>query len=764
MKNAVCVAILACLGVSASAQEKTLYIADPYTGCIYASDLASPGQPPTLVSGEGLYIANEVVFLNDDEMLATIPDRITGGERLYLVNTASGVIEDLNLFDPSLQVTALMHDSGSGTVTMVLDDTDNQTEPELVLAHRDSGTGDWTTFTYGAFPDSALEDINQIRKNVTFVDEETIVISTDQYSLGRHLSYYDISVDPPVAVSDVETSHHLHLASSGDGRFLTWPAKTTPLAANEPLRVFDGTGVQLNAIAPDAAPVLAQRISGIDWQGAAHGTAIVGQSGLWTSTDPSSGTPTFSEAFSYLTEGLIDPARDLSGSTVVRKTSADTFRVFNPGSGSIVNVNTTTGKVGAEVVVKRGTGTSFGSFSDLVVAPSGILYLLDNVGSAYRLVRIDPRTGDRAVVAVFGAGLSTEHMIRAADGTFLFASPGSPVPYDSSADNLGYNLTIFRLTLTADPLAPIVEVVATGTVPSLLADFRLAPDGTPYFLLNPGDAITIGRLEDGAFVGRPNLAVMGEPMVIGYDSQISRTTLSGTLSYPGSTSPVQPRRMKIGVSFPAASISRVSFDFKEVTFPDGSTVSLEYNQDSVQNLMLGGQSYRRIVWFQPSLSVANSEGDWTLTLFRPTSQWEFTPFLLPVPAPTARRFAFAPDGTIHALQINPPLISTWDEETGTVVDLPYALPTGSGLPETLLRQPYDFTLSPDGTRAFVSFLTSPVILSVDLTTGESTVQTPGRPLAFDENFHSLQGAGTLSFVIGPKVTGDESDAWTLTGE
>jgi hypothetical protein len=141
------------------------------------------------------------------------------------------------------------------------------------------------------------------------------------------------------------------------------------------------------------------------------------------------------------------------------------------------------------------------------------------------------------------------------------------------------------------------------------------------------------------------------------------------------------------------------------------------------------------------------------------------PFLTANPVPGARQFAASADGTLRVLQISPSRISTWDMTTGGTTDLMVADPLESGLPAGLLVRPFDFAVAPQGDRAFVSILDEPMVLEVDLATGASTVQTPGRPAVIDEEFLGLQGVGLFHLAVGPVPSAaGAASTWMLLGE
>ncbi|MBX3729585.1 MAG: hypothetical protein KF858_10410 [Candidatus Sumerlaeia bacterium] len=748
--------MLALAGTANPQGGSALYIADDYAGAIYAQDLAQPGTPPELVTGKTAFQAEVAVLLSATESVFVPTPGQDWIHYLYHVDHATGAKQLLHTFGRFDRILAMDADDDSNGVTVLL-----QRDRSLLLVRsvRPSTTEPWTTAepfvvrTSASIPPTG--DVLRLEENlyaIHFLPEPD----------GNNLRLYAVG-DDGVTTSTLSTPppHTAgRFARSDTGEWLLYRPNVAPSEEAAPFHLFDASNQQVDLTEEPAHPLFQQRLQAVEWRHSLDGLTAVTPTGIWSADEPLTDNPQAAEVFSFMTDGRPDPLKDLSGSTEVLQLSAEQWRVFNRVLGQVRDVDATTGVAVPKYTHQRGSGPELIEIRDLLVGPAGTIFVLDGPPRGQRIVRVDPATGDRAIIFAIPADTPAfERFLRRPDGSFLLAARKIDTPGKASP-----TASLFEAVPTPNGPAPyaIAHIDSPFYMPPILGLARHPGNGHEYALLNPIDAMQVARLEGGQLVARPNLEVVGSTFSETPGIPSGRRG-NAKATYPD-THPARSSRLLVRI---VSTQTRWDAGELRIFAPNDATnlfalVTAPGLYDTIRIDNVVTRDFQAIL---DTSSLESLRGEWRVFTsdFVGNRHGDNRLSLVARPAPTARHMRIASDGTFWLLQSNPPQLSTWNDETGDVIDLPYTFEPGLGLPQEIRHAPADLVLSPDGSSAYISYLERSVIVGVNLTDGSTWIQSPGRPVTMDERFLGLEGAAHFRLAVGPTIDASKGSRWIVQG-
>jgi hypothetical protein len=716
----ICVLALVIVPVRIAPAESALYIADPAADAIYR---VVPGQTPVdapeFVSGRTTVRAHRAAFLNSSELVFATET----SDLLVWFDLANGHLHEIAAPPAGMRLLALDAGPEAYAVSALYGTSDGRVE---VWEGRRRDDDSWefapTGLSVRRDPEAAPHGAGVLGlgggRFVVFVDgavEEELVI------LARETPRAPIPV-----LSTVE--HPVTLARfPGEGAWVAYPLD----GVHTSVPLYDLAGMPVRRLSLDGIE------DHLGWARFADSEA--GEAG--------------SLADAVVVPPLPLPV-DATGGALRR---ADLrWRLFHPLRGGIYWADEQGRLRTRECVLERGAGPGFEMIRDLVAAPDGALYVLDGMLEPLRVVRVDPASGDRRVVALLPADRSYDLMRGEPDGALLL--PRVERRQETVSEN-GAPVTrvveyqVFdRVRPADDPSSAVLEVAFASQRVRRLMDFDVDGGGTPHVLLEVGEGVRVARVEADRLVPMPALQFMGGAMesLEGTDEE-SPPTYRGTVLYPHAGAPMRPNRLRIAIHALQRRPGLEGLHTIVVTAPDGRTrfeipVQEPFHEWYVWEGTVGWRE-TVLVPVPESLEVS---GVWTVE-----AEGMANPFLhlvagiVPHPAPRARFLALDRQGSPWLYESHPPTLGRWETTSGDLARVTLAPADGEPLDADDLNRPSHLVLAPEGTTAWIGLFERPMVIELDRTTGAARVVMSRRPPRINERLLDMSRTSHLRLAVGP---------------
>ncbi|MBX3729584.1 MAG: hypothetical protein KF858_10405 [Candidatus Sumerlaeia bacterium] len=712
--------------------ESALYVADPAADAIYrVVPGRTPADAPEFVSGRTTVRAHRAAFLNSRELVFSAET----SDLLVWFDLTSGALREIAASPAGMRLLALDAGPEEGTVSALYGAADGRVE---LWEGRRRGDDAWDFATTGL----------AVRRDPEVATHGAAVLGLGG---GRFVVFVDGAVEDELVVLARETprapiavqatlDHPVTLARfPGEAAWVAYP--------------LDGAGT--SATLYDHAGAAVRRLS-LDW--------IEDQLGWARFADSES-----REAGSLADAVVVPPLplpMDAAGSALRRVDLR--WRLFHPLRGGIYWADEQGRLRTRECVLERGAGPGFEMIRDLVAAPDGTLYVLDGMLEPLRVVRVDPASGDRRVVALLPADRSYDLMRGEPDGALLL--PRVERRQETVSEN-GAPVTrvieyqVFdRLRLADDPSSAVLEVAFASQRVRRLLDFDVEEAGTPQVLLEVGEGVRVARVEADRLAPTPALQFMGGMMEFleGTDEE-SPPTYRGTVLYPPDCSPARPQRLRVAIHALQRRPGLDGLHTIVVTAPDGRTrfeipVQEPFHEWYVWEGTVGWRE-TVLVPIPESLVVT---GAWTVE-----AQGMANPFLqlvagiVPHPAPRARFLALDRDAAPWLYETHPPTLARWDTASGDLARVTLAPAEGEPLDADDLNRPSQLVLSPEGTTAWIGLFERPMVIELDRTTGAARVVMSRRPGQIDERLLDMSRTSHLRLAVGPLAPLADPGGWAF---
>lgn len=716
------VACMMLVGAGYAQEPRSLYIADEDAGAIYIRNSDDPSTRPLLLSGQLSVSAKQAAFADANRLVFVPSDQ---PQRVVLLDRSGRSLSEIREF-PAGDVPVAMAGGPEGDIACLF-----MRGSTLVIAEftRDEGGWQYSERT----PPGMVHSLGASYELYKTQDDTYFIVQ----GLGE-LKVFLISFD-----SETITNQ------------LSLPAGRQRVVMNaEDRRILISTnqGGEVSVFAADGSPIenepaaqsqLWNQLSGtFDWASNPALSAFL--PGVIFSDDaPFTGSP--NPRYSGYTNGKIDPARDVSGASVLARNGADAW-VFHDW----INNGVSTVEAGAESLVRefhleRGTGPSLGNIRGITVGADSMLYALCDEFGEYRILKVDPLSGNRTVHVDLPPGLDfVEALGSNTDGSLAALS----------AQGLGFDrvYTRWRVTRDDDASTTVLTQDFSATAPSNYLTARLASDGSALLINQEGGVKTLRRLDSTgtAIEGRVPFA-FGDFTIVSED--LATKTLEATATIPAGA---QPETVELLVNDHELVLPENQGPLTSTVYtlpmtlvsPSGTMVQVDCEMKYVAEAG-SNPRYRGRALFR--FDGAGSEGTWTLRVVHHFNQGDPTmnrhvANAHAAPVRHAMMVEDRPDGRLLVRESYPFGMQLLDPATGVVENVTPILPDGQ---QQDLEFAGDLLLTASGDY-FLSSLETTAILKVD-STGTATVYAEGRPEGVTPELLGLSPRSVLRLAEGPRV-------------
>ncbi|MDK2971110.1 MAG: hypothetical protein PWP23_865 [Candidatus Sumerlaeota bacterium] len=716
-------------GVLPVAGEPALFVADPAADALYRLDPADPAASPVLVSGRIPLLADRAAFLSSRELLFSIESN----DVLFACDLDSLAFEEVASPPEGSALLALDAGPSPDQFTALYGFADGHLM--LRIGSR-KAKGPWT-----------LKDIAApVRRDpgggaphgadVLRLDGDRIVLCVDD-SPGHELLVFPLA-DPSAFITireDIDV--RVTLMRHPEGGWIAWPGIGSGYPATT---LFDAEGRGQREI-----PL-------------ADADAEMGWAELRAAAEfaPAEGAPEYGMAFSFV---------PVPGEGDLR------WRLFHPVQGGVFWLDPDGHSLTREFVLDAGGGPAFEMIRDIATGSDGALYVLDGLLNPLRLVRVDPATGDRRVAALLPPEYTYDRVCAALDGSFLLprveqrpeaiAAAGTPM-----TRVVEYQV-VDALRLTGDPAHPEIAPAWDFQKISRLADLDLDANGEVRVFVDAAEGLRVGILRDGTCWPTPSVQYSAsEPMEFfeDEDGDASTSGYRGGVTYPLGA-PANPKRLRVSLSSDRLGPGISTLDALFVTAPGGQTSFEIPVQDAFHDSYVWeGVGYWRETATLDLPAALSVSGMWNIEARGIRDpRVNLTLNIISEPAPHARFFDAASDGSLWLYETQPPALLRWDEASGSVERIPMHV-EDAGLSLDDLNRPSHFLVDAASGTAWIALFDAPVVVQADLATGMASVLMPGRPEALDEAMLDFGQTSHLRLAAGDFQPTVRTAAWRFIGK
>jgi hypothetical protein len=323
------------------------------------------------------------------------------------------------------------------------------------------------------------------------------------------------------------------------------------------------------------------------------------------------------------------------------------------------------------------------------------------------------------------------------------------------------------LHLTGDPAHPEIAPAWEFQKVSRLADLDLDANGNVRVFVDAAEGLRVGVLRDGACWPTPSVQYSAtEPMAFFEedDGDATRSGYRGAVAYPFEGGPASPQRLRVSLSSDRVGPGITTLDALLVTAPDGRTRFEIPVQDAFHDTYVwDGVAYWREAATLDLPATLSASGTWSVEARGIRDpRVKLTLSIISEPAPHARFFDAASDGSLWLYETQPPALLRWDEASGSVERI-LLRTADAGLSLDDLNRPSHFLVDAASGKAWIALFDAPVVVQADLATGAARPLMQRRPEALDEALLDFGQTSHLRLAVGDFQPSARIAAWRFMG-
>ncbi len=708
---------LATLGllVGGKAGAESVIVADRELAAIYERTTDEGPGLGRLLSGKVPFIADQAVFATADVAFFRL------GERIAEFHFSTGSLEQIDTIPVGLAAAAIAADAGPNNVAILLHDP--ITGNVSIREGSRSGPGQpWTFADTGAVLPNVTGSTSTLRIVQPSADTWAVTIDSNLLLVSRAnpASPTAVPTVPPGLVGGAA------IGSRGNGEWiLHWPTRDDLTTV-----VYSAGGGIVRMLPPGEAGLFNESVRALDWKTATPPVYASTTDGIYSAGDPAAGATDFSLASSFLTGNAFDPSRDVGDATDLERTSGGDWRVFRSAAGTVSTVSGSAGTLSTATVLQRGSGPPFGLIVDFSV-DGDKLFVLCGAYPPQAVVEVDRPTGNRSIVAILPGDRYYSGITPQPDGSLLLAHRlvQTASPELDSLDRID------RLTITGDPNAPVLDLVASSPQSRAPTAVIAAPSGAARIVRLPLGSLPIQTIDGGNLVDAPPVGVDTVPVFTD-----DAGTLVAPIDIPDSVPLQQADSLVWNFDFDSTSGTAML----EVRAPDDTTV----HTGSLRTF----SSLRNRWEFRVDITaVAQRSGEWEMRLLNVVPS-NATVTVHPRHAPRILHAVADAEDSLRIIERHPPRVGRYMLATGEVTRADIALASGESFDIDELNRVSSLALDAETGDLFATNFESPMVFRIDPGTAEASLFVTGRPSEIDEDLLGASGE-YAGFIVrtGPVV-------------
>lgn len=722
-----------------------LYIADDKDAAIYGIDVEADNPEPVLISGTYPLVASRAVSLDRNRVafLPSIPEYDENGRalfsRIFEYNRITEEVATILEVGEGRSVIDLQMMDGGSTLTALLEGISG-----FEIHQGTRGQAGWS-FQPLDFPALDAVDVNFGGASFKVLSDGTaVLLAKPAGSFFQHLIVLEPDANEPgfFPLETLKARSPQLAVTLGDQVVLTdFPF---PIPGNQAL-VFDHAGGTSRVLTMGLPSDPFQ--SYLEQESFPDVANLFGPAGIYEGPPISSLAPDDSYSVAVLppTPTVFGPIYDFTSIRDPLRVNESEWQFHEESSGHLLTVDGSPEEtvISPAIFAQRGSGPPLRMPQDIVTRGMQ-LFVLDGGKVPYRIVEVDPVSGDREVRAVLDQAEYLA-MERGASGGFLLL--GNRFDRESRR----YLNVLHEVMLTDDPHAPTVTVVAETEWEATVADLTTSNEGVPYVLrwaARPGNLLraTGGGLETVGTVRGPEV-----PMTEVFNSD---NFLFAESTYPTGAVP-EPSLIRLLI------LSDYRFQPEEVlVFPPGSPDPVEFASPETAPYrdaepyvpVLGGESSvlsTRLILPLNRDQFADPSGLWRVEIPLPFSSGdEFTVQMEVYGERTLHFIEFNAQDELIGFLHRPPAMGLVDQANGSVQRIEVT-EADQMLLESIDRSS-DMTLH--GERIFLALTDKPEVVELRYEAGNDQAtfvrQWSSRPANLDVEVLAPEDHGNRKLAVG----------------